>query len=90
MLHVLSKHEADVFVLEPHPSNPYLLMSGGYDMRVCLWNLARGVLLKVRLCLFSSAVPEAPARFTRPPRRSWMGNSARTAPSSPSATLMGR
>ncbi|GAM27759.1 hypothetical protein SAMD00019534_109350 [Acytostelium subglobosum LB1] len=41
----LAAHVSDVFILEPHPSNPRLLMSAGYDSQVILWDIQSGVML---------------------------------------------
>lgn len=46
LIHVLTGHEDEVFVLEPHPFDPRVLFSAGHDGNVIVWDLARGV--KVR------------------------------------------
>jgi hypothetical protein len=46
LLHALKFHENNIFVLAPHPIFPDIVMSAGYDGKVCLWDIFRGVLLK--------------------------------------------
>jgi len=36
-------HEAEVFVLEPHPFDPRIILSAGHDGSVFIWDLQRGV-----------------------------------------------
>ncbi|XP_041851366.1 bromodomain and WD repeat-containing protein 3 [Melanotaenia boesemani] len=42
LLHILKGHEAEVFVLEPHPFDPRIILSAGHDGNVFIWNLLRG------------------------------------------------
>lgn len=35
-------HEAEVFVLEPHPFDPRIILSAGHDGNVFIWDLLRG------------------------------------------------
>uniref|UniRef100_A0A7N9AMV4 Bromodomain and WD repeat domain containing 1 n=1 Tax=Mastacembelus armatus TaxID=205130 RepID=A0A7N9AMV4_9TELE len=42
LLHVLKGHEAEVFVLEPHPFDPRIILSAGHDGNVYIWDLLRG------------------------------------------------
>ncbi|KAK7882912.1 hypothetical protein WMY93_029086 [Mugilogobius chulae] len=42
LLHVLKGHEAEVFVLEPHPFDPRIILSAGHDGNVYIWDLQRG------------------------------------------------
>lgn len=35
-------HEAEVFVLEPHPSDPRIMLSAGHDGNVFIWDIVRG------------------------------------------------
>ncbi|XP_047247287.1 bromodomain and WD repeat-containing protein 3 isoform X1 [Girardinichthys multiradiatus] len=42
LLHILKGHEAEVFVLEPHPFDPRIILSAGHDGNVFIWNLQRG------------------------------------------------
>ncbi|XP_056612929.1 bromodomain and WD repeat-containing protein 3 [Triplophysa dalaica] len=42
LLHVLKGHEAEVFVLEPHPYDPRIMLSAGHDGNVFIWDLIRG------------------------------------------------
>ncbi|CAL1571939.1 unnamed protein product [Knipowitschia caucasica] len=42
LLHILKGHEAEVFVLEPHPFDPRIIMSAGHDGNVYFWDLQRG------------------------------------------------
>ncbi|XP_067128768.1 bromodomain and WD repeat-containing protein 3 isoform X2 [Centruroides vittatus] len=44
--HVLIAHEDEVFVLEPHPTDPRVLLSGGHDGRIVLWDLTLGTVIK--------------------------------------------
>ncbi|CAL8345041.1 unnamed protein product [Arctogadus glacialis] len=43
LLHILKGHEAEVFVLEPHPFDPRIILSAGHDGSVFIWDLQRGV-----------------------------------------------
>ncbi|XP_062241263.1 bromodomain and WD repeat-containing protein 3 isoform X1 [Platichthys flesus] len=42
LLHILKGHEAEVFVLEPHPFDPRIILSAGHDGNVFIWNLLQG------------------------------------------------
>ncbi|XP_062843373.1 bromodomain and WD repeat-containing protein 1 isoform X1 [Trichomycterus rosablanca] len=42
LLHVLKGHEAEVFVLEPHPYDPRVMLSAGHDGNIFIWDLVRG------------------------------------------------
>ncbi|MFT7803382.1 bromodomain and WD repeat-containing protein 3-like isoform X4 [Arapaima gigas] len=42
LLHILKGHEAEVFVLEPHPSDPRIMLSAGHDGNVFVWDIVRG------------------------------------------------
>ncbi|XP_031429776.1 bromodomain and WD repeat-containing protein 1 [Clupea harengus] len=42
LLHVLKGHEAEVFVLEPHPFDPRVMLSAGHDGNVFIWDLLKG------------------------------------------------
>uniref|UniRef100_A0A8C1AD00 Bromodomain and WD repeat domain containing 1 n=1 Tax=Cyprinus carpio carpio TaxID=630221 RepID=A0A8C1AD00_CYPCA len=42
LLHILKGHEAEVFVLEPHPYDPRIMLSAGHDGNVFIWDLIRG------------------------------------------------
>ncbi|XP_077421663.1 bromodomain and WD repeat-containing protein 3 isoform X2 [Vanacampus margaritifer] len=42
LLHVLKGHEAEVFVLEPHPFDARIILSAGHDGNVFIWDLVRG------------------------------------------------
>ncbi|XP_056140108.1 bromodomain and WD repeat-containing protein 3 [Lampris incognitus] len=42
LLHILKGHEAEVFVLEPHPFDPRIILSAGHDGNVFIWDLQRG------------------------------------------------
>uniref|UniRef100_A0A8C8F8C7 Bromo domain-containing protein n=1 Tax=Oncorhynchus tshawytscha TaxID=74940 RepID=A0A8C8F8C7_ONCTS len=42
LLHILKGHEAEVFVLEPHPSDPRIMLSAGHDGNVFIWDIIRG------------------------------------------------
>lgn len=36
-------HEAEVYVLEPHPYDPRIMLSAGHDGNVFIWDLIRGL-----------------------------------------------
>lgn len=40
--HCFQGHEAEVFVLEPHPFDPRIILSAGHDGNVFIWDLQRG------------------------------------------------
>ncbi|KAL2096562.1 hypothetical protein ACEWY4_008710 [Coilia grayii] len=42
LLHILKGHEAEVFVLEPHPFDPRIMLSAGHDGNVYIWDLLKG------------------------------------------------
>uniref|UniRef100_A0A1A8I7N1 Bromodomain and WD repeat domain containing 1 n=1 Tax=Nothobranchius kuhntae TaxID=321403 RepID=A0A1A8I7N1_NOTKU len=42
LLHILKGHEAEVFVLEPHPFDARIILSAGHDGNVFIWDLQRG------------------------------------------------
>ncbi|KAM9359280.1 bromodomain and WD repeat-containing protein 3 [Symphorus nematophorus] len=42
LLHILKGHGAEVFVLEPHPFDPRIILSAGHDGNVFIWDLLRG------------------------------------------------
>ena len=42
MQHVLHGHIGEVFVLSPHPRDPRLALSAGYDGRLVVWDVAVG------------------------------------------------
>uniref|UniRef100_A0A8C9VKR5 Bromodomain and WD repeat domain containing 1 n=1 Tax=Scleropages formosus TaxID=113540 RepID=A0A8C9VKR5_SCLFO len=42
LLHILKGHEAEVFVLEPHPSDPRIMLSAGHDGNVFIWDITKG------------------------------------------------
>ncbi|XP_034722866.1 bromodomain and WD repeat-containing protein 3 isoform X1 [Etheostoma cragini] len=42
LLHILKGHEAEVFVLEPHPFDPRIILSAGHDGNVFIWDLLQG------------------------------------------------
>jgi WD40 repeat protein len=44
-IHYLIGHEDTVWVLEPHPTEPHILLTGGYDGLVILWDIYKGTLL---------------------------------------------
>ncbi|KAK7172228.1 hypothetical protein R3I93_004517 [Phoxinus phoxinus] len=43
LLHILKGHEAEVYVLEPHPYDPRIILSAGHDGNVFIWDLIRGI-----------------------------------------------
>ncbi|KAG7470510.1 hypothetical protein MATL_G00114580 [Megalops atlanticus] len=42
LLHILKGHEAEVFVLEPHPFDPRVMLSAGHDGNIFIWDLTTG------------------------------------------------
>lgn len=44
--HTLTGHEDEVFVLESHPVDSRVLLSGGHDGRIILWDLVSGVSIR--------------------------------------------
>ncbi|XP_048841847.1 PH-interacting protein [Brienomyrus brachyistius] len=46
LIHILTGHEDEVFVLEPHPFDPRVLFSAGHDGNAIVWDLARGVKIR--------------------------------------------
>ncbi|CAL1586002.1 unnamed protein product [Knipowitschia caucasica] len=46
LVHVLMGHEDEVFVLEPHPFDPRILLSAGHDGNCVVWDLSRGVKIR--------------------------------------------
>ncbi|EDV25019.1 uncharacterized protein TRIADDRAFT_25819, partial [Trichoplax adhaerens] len=42
LLQILNGHADEVYVLEAHPTNPYLFLSAGHDGKITLWNLRNG------------------------------------------------
>eukprot|EP00737_Agarophyton_chilense_P000123 gb/GEZJ01000147.1/.p1 GENE.gb/GEZJ01000147.1/~~gb/GEZJ01000147.1/.p1 ORF type:complete len:1700 (+),score=203.07 gb/GEZJ01000147.1/:1236-6335(+) len=53
---VLHAHEGEIYVLDCHPLNGRILLSGGYDGQVILWDVETGA----KLCSFSIAEQRAP------------------------------
>uniref|UniRef100_A0A3Q2XMM0 Bromodomain and WD repeat domain containing 3 n=1 Tax=Hippocampus comes TaxID=109280 RepID=A0A3Q2XMM0_HIPCM len=46
LLHVLSGHDDEVFVLEAHPFDSRIMLSAGHDGNVYIWDLSKG--MKIR------------------------------------------
>ena len=46
LTHVLCGHEDEVFVLESHPCDPYVLLSAAHDGNMFIWNIATGTQIK--------------------------------------------
>ncbi|XP_066555723.1 bromodomain and WD repeat-containing protein 3 isoform X2 [Amia ocellicauda] len=42
LLHILKGHEDEVFVLEPHPFDPRIMLSAGHDGNIFIWDIIRG------------------------------------------------
>ncbi|GAA6108915.1 bromodomain and WD repeat-containing protein 3 isoform X2, partial [Tachysurus ichikawai] len=42
LLHVLSGHDDEVFVLEPHPFDWRIMLSAGHDGNIYIWDLSKG------------------------------------------------
>ncbi|XP_077360353.1 bromodomain and WD repeat-containing protein 3 isoform X2 [Festucalex cinctus] len=46
LLHVLSGHDDEVFVLEAHPFDSRIMLSAGHDGNVYIWDLSKGVKIR--------------------------------------------
>ncbi|CAL1573733.1 unnamed protein product [Knipowitschia caucasica] len=46
LLHNLSGHDDEVYVLESHPSDPRILLSAGHDGNIYMWDLTKGVKIR--------------------------------------------
>ena len=46
LIHELRGHSDDIYVLEPHPRDPRILLSAGYDSSVSIWNIINGENIK--------------------------------------------
>ncbi|KAG7274129.1 hypothetical protein CRUP_011464 [Coryphaenoides rupestris] len=46
LLHVLSGHDDEVFVLEAHPFDPRVMLSAGHDGNIYIWDLSRGAKIR--------------------------------------------
>ncbi|XP_006815970.1 PH-interacting protein-like [Saccoglossus kowalevskii] len=46
VLHQLTGHDDEIFVLEPHPTDPRIFLSAGHDGHVILWDLCIGAQIK--------------------------------------------
>uniref|UniRef100_A0A8C5F4Z3 Bromo domain-containing protein n=1 Tax=Gadus morhua TaxID=8049 RepID=A0A8C5F4Z3_GADMO len=46
LLHVLSGHDDEVFVLEAHPFDPRVMLSAGHDGNIYIWDLSRGARIR--------------------------------------------
>ncbi|UYV80695.1 BRWD3 [Cordylochernes scorpioides] len=42
----LQAHDDEVYCLETHPLDPRILLSGGHDGRICVWDLTTGTAIK--------------------------------------------
>ena len=42
----LRGHESKVFVLDPHPYDPNVLLSAGHDGRLLIWDITKGEVTK--------------------------------------------
>ncbi|XP_069802237.1 bromodomain and WD repeat-containing protein 1 [Dendropsophus ebraccatus] len=42
LLHVLTGHENDIYVLEPHPFDPRMMLSAGHDGNIFIWDIKNG------------------------------------------------
>lgn len=42
LMRVLTGHSEGIFVLEPHPKEPYVLLSCGHDGQIFIWDILRG------------------------------------------------
>ncbi|CAH2219138.1 bromodomain and WD repeat-containing 1 [Pelobates cultripes] len=46
LLHILPGHENDIYVLEPHPFDYRIMLSAGYDGKISIWDVTKGVRIK--------------------------------------------
>ncbi|KPP76894.1 bromodomain and WD repeat-containing protein 3-like [Scleropages formosus] len=46
LLHVLSGHDDEVFVLEAHPFDPRIMLSAGHDGNIYVWDLSKGTKIR--------------------------------------------
>uniref|UniRef100_A0A096M3M4 Bromodomain and WD repeat domain containing 3 n=1 Tax=Poecilia formosa TaxID=48698 RepID=A0A096M3M4_POEFO len=46
LLHVLSGHDDEVYVLEAHPFDPRIMLSAGHDGNIYIWDLSKGVKIR--------------------------------------------
>lgn len=46
LVHVLHGHQDEVFVLESHPCDPYVLLSAAHDGNMFIWNISTGTQIK--------------------------------------------
>ncbi|AWP00276.1 putative bromodomain and WD repeat-containing protein 3 [Scophthalmus maximus] len=46
LLHVLSGHDDEVFVLEAHPFDSRIMLSAGHDGNIYMWDLTRGIKIR--------------------------------------------
>lgn len=44
--YVLTEHDDEVFVIETHPTDPRIFLSGGHDGKIFLWDLSTGKQIK--------------------------------------------
>lgn len=45
--YILKEHDDEVFVIETHPTDPRLFLSGGHDGKIFLWDLSTGKHIKM-------------------------------------------
>uniref|UniRef100_A0A673ACZ8 Bromodomain and WD repeat domain containing 3 n=1 Tax=Sphaeramia orbicularis TaxID=375764 RepID=A0A673ACZ8_9TELE len=46
LLHILSGHDDEVFVLEAHPFDSRIMLSAGHDGNIFIWDLTKGVKIR--------------------------------------------
>ncbi|KAM8976981.1 bromodomain and WD repeat-containing protein 1 [Pelodytes ibericus] len=46
LLHIMMNHQNDIYVLEPHPFDPRIMLSAGYDGRIFIWDVTKGSKIK--------------------------------------------
>uniref|UniRef100_A0AAX7VKN3 Bromo domain-containing protein n=1 Tax=Astatotilapia calliptera TaxID=8154 RepID=A0AAX7VKN3_ASTCA len=46
LLHILSGHDDEVFVLEAHPFDSRIMLSAGHDGNIYIWDLTKGVKIR--------------------------------------------
>ncbi|KAG8450198.1 hypothetical protein GDO86_002729 [Hymenochirus boettgeri] len=46
LLRILLGHQNDIYVLEPHPFDPRVVLSAGYDGKIIIWDVTKGTQIK--------------------------------------------
>ena len=51
MVHEFKTHQSDVYVLVCHPTLNHLILSGGYDGLIILWDISKMTAIKGKVCI---------------------------------------